>query len=1008
MFVNSPHDKRSADTLIATFIAPFIAIVRFSSTVALTLLLFAFTTPQLFADHVTVSLSINQVELLPGGTVEIQVMAVGTPGEELCLALISELEIPLEASFSEGACSTDGEFVRTLVLSLGANAMYGNYPLVVTASTRADNGGTITHGQAELVASVAACEEYVTSLRGNVGSVPPNSTAVTDLSVAVVVPKAATWNFVASNVPNGMSVAFAPSTIQTQGVSQVRVSVPATAKPGKYEMTLIAFCNGLPLLHAYTLVVEELPTATPTATATSTPSATPTATETGTSTPTATPTDSTMTRPTPTATPTITPTPTNTPTATATPSNTPTPTATRRPTNTPTATPIVHGDLYIEAIEVNQAIQNLNNDSPLIADKATVIRVYVRRDPGPEIDNVDVRLTVTNPDGTVVQVSPDPRYATVTAESNEPVGGLEPIVFERLDLTETVVFWWAGSGEGPVTFEAEVNPTRRILEPNYTNNKERVTRMLHEVPLHLAYVTMQYEVNGQTLTTGPNFLNRPMAYLLKTYPISTIILHPRGTHQWSQSLLTMDELMELWDRMWWWDLLSEEPDENTIWLAGIHPNVPLGRYGGFGHDERAIAKLGIAGAGELVAHEIGHAMGRRHILCPTTGPNQPIGIDFGYPYNSHHIADGSATGYFGFDVLGSEIIFPEDAADFMSYCSTVQGMRRAWVSDYTYRAIFTWLRDNFDTPLVTSATTGKSRAAHTYAISGLVDTSTMSTTINSILEIEQAPMATAPMTGTYRVLLEDAEGVIVGEQFFEPQTDIDEIDNTQAPFALTVAASARPARISIHHGDQQLAEHTASDNAPIVTLLSPSGGAIYSDTLTVTWEGTDLDGDSLRYFVQLSIDNGATWQAVAVDLSATSVTLDLTTVAGTEEAWIRVLASDGVNMGMATMEEPFSVTTKAPTALLIFPEEGAVLSPSQPQLLQATAFDPEDGALAAEHFSWHSDLDGPLGQGRSLFANLSAGEQTLTLTVEDADGNTTTQTVRIFVGNRVLLPLILR
>jgi hypothetical protein len=64
---------------------------------------------------------------------------------------------------------------------------------------------------------------------------------------------------------------------------------------------------------------------------------------------------------------------------TTTPTATPTATPVTRPTMTPTATATpITVDLWPEALEVTQAIQNLNNSVALIAGKRTYVRAHVR------------------------------------------------------------------------------------------------------------------------------------------------------------------------------------------------------------------------------------------------------------------------------------------------------------------------------------------------------------------------------------------------------------------------------------------------------------------------------------------------------------------------------------------------------------------------------------------------------------------------------------------------------
>lgn len=76
--------------------------------------------------------------------------------------------------------------------------------------------------------------------------------------------------------------------------------------------------------------------------------------------------------------------------------------------------------------------------------------------------------------------------------------------------------------------------------------------------------------------------------------------------------------------------------------------------------------------------------------------------------------------------------------------------------------------------------------------------------------------------------------------------------------------------------------------------------------------------------------------------------------------------------------------------------------------LQGYAYDLEDGALAETALRWSSSRDGDLGTGSQVLVSLSPGEHLITFTATDSDGNAATATVRVYVGHRVYLPLVLR
>jgi len=76
-------------------------------------------------------------------------------------------------------------------------------------------------------------------------------------------------------------------------------------------------------------------------------------------------------------------------------------------------------------------------------------------------------------------------------------------------------------------------------------------------------------------------------------------------------------------------------------------------------------------AASTATHEVGHAHGREHAPC-----GNPGGPDPRYPHS------GGAIGVWGYDLVAKRLVDPQQGKDFMGYCPN------AWVSDYTYKALF--------------------------------------------------------------------------------------------------------------------------------------------------------------------------------------------------------------------------------------------------------------------------------------------------------------------------------
>jgi len=217
----------------------------------------------------------------------------------------------------------------------------------------------------------------------------------------------------------------------------------------------------------------------------------------------------------------------------------------------------------------------------------------------------------------------------------------------------------------------------------------------------------------------------------------------------------------------------------------------------------------------------------------------------------------------------------------------------------------------------------------------------------------------------------------------------------------------------IKHGQTTLLSTLVSPNTPQVTLLSPNGGEVWSayGQETITWEGSDADGDPLRYAIQYSADGGATWKAVVANLVEPWYQVNLAWLAGSEQALVRVVASDGVNTAYDQSDGAFTVGRKPPAPAIGSPADGAVIPSGGMVILQGAASDVEDGAMTDDRaFRWTSDREGILGVGRTLLIDdLSPGYHVITLQVTDSDLFSSETHVGVFIGSpQQYLPLIVK
>jgi hypothetical protein len=266
--------------------------------------------------------------------------------------------------------------------------------------------------------------------------------------------------------------------------------------------------------------------------------------------------------------------------------------------------------------------------------------------------------------------------------------------------------------------------------------------------------------------------------------------------------------------------------------------------------------------------------------------------------------------------------------------------------------------------------------------------------------------------GAYSLALQNAGGTPLFTRYFDTIRDPDNPAIESIYFRQVVPWQPGTAAIVIRQGQTVLASITVSAHAPQVTLLSPNGGESwppYGEHL-VAWSGTDDDGDSLRYDLLYSPNGGATWRGLASALTGTSYALDASRLPGSQQALLRVVATDGVNTGQDTSNATFAVEGKPPTAMIVYPIAGQRFEPGRPVILEGSGTDLEDGPLSDDmRFRWRSSIEGELGIGRKLFfEDLLPGRHVITLEVADSDGFISQDSVSIFVGRLLYVPLLLK
>ncbi len=197
-------------------------------------------------------------------------------------------------------------------------------------------------------------------------------------------------------------------------------------------------------------------------------------------------------------------------------------------------------------------------------------------------------------------------------------------------------------------------------------------------------------------------------------------------------------------------------------------------------------------------------------------------------------------------------------------------------------------------------------------------------------------------------------------------------------FAATLLLAEGANRIELRQGDTVLDSLAPGSAAPQVTISSPTGGTFTSGSVPIAWSASDADGDPLDVVIDYSTDGGTSWTAVAFGHEGNTLDLPISELAGSDNARIRVTASDGFNQG-SDVSPAFSVADSPPQPYISAPLDGNTYTEGIPVPLRGGAFIPGANILPASGLRWSSDRDGDLGTGAALDVVLSVGPHVLTL-----------------------------
>lgn len=387
-------------------------------------------------------------------------------------------------------------------------------------------------------------------------------------------------------------------------------------------------------------------------------------------------------------------------------------------------------DLAADSLEVTQAIQNLANQAPLIADKPAYVRLYGKSNSGPRAGGVEAQL-VGRRNGQPLPGSP-----------LQPLNGghalSSGVSFDRANLRDSWLFKLPASwtSAGAITLEGVVDPRTRYADEVAGNNVLAANVNFADEPNSCLFFSPVRTHNPLPKVGDPNFWET-MARFTRLWPKASTDV------RWMGEPIEELEFCSKWGIPYpcWGpyeldqgsSLTNFPSDKDRVIIKLIVrqaearvlslPPISMCEFGGSVHSVGLVHPQADTTAGNyttngyanlffnaswykmepftsvpvfprwnwppasnVLAQEVTHNFWRNHIDC-----GHPEGIDNGWPYNKPcQLNDGGQTNYYGFDPASQIVIPPEIASDFMSYepsRAEAPSWQGHWVSDYTYKAV---------------------------------------------------------------------------------------------------------------------------------------------------------------------------------------------------------------------------------------------------------------------------------------------------------------------------------
>lgn len=584
--------------------------------------------------------------------------------------------------------------------------------------------------------------------------------------------------------------------------------------------------------------------------------------------------------------------------------------------------------IQVDAIEVTQGIQDLAQSIPLLAGKRTVVRVYLSLPVGPAMTVQGEIAIRTGPLDVPFLIPSENVVVLQPAEAGD-------LPVKREDVDRSLNFVLPATQEGPLSLEiASVTDTVAATDVAFSGDRRPAVWFHASAPLRLRVIGFRYAQDGVTHTPTPLDFALLQSWMGRAYPAGTQFVTttitdataavPFGCGDINAQVAAMRTLdMDAGgdERTHYYGLVSDGgffmrgcagvPADPSPDAVGSGPTGP----GTWGWDTDGSYGDWYGG------HELGHTYGRKH---PGFCGESQSDLD-NYPFENGQLANGNDS-FIGFDVgdpangIAMRALPGTQWHDVMTYCS------RQWLSAYTYLGVRRRLADEdalgptgapgpVPGPGVGAGAFGSGRADARFpqAAPRARDTEALPVAEGAKRPVWLSVVGTANLTrrsGAIRYVnplersrgakdvgrdavlrVSDAAGKVLGDHPVAVRLDSEIMPGEEIrgiiDAVIEVDSTARLVELLI--GEEVVDRHRIGGGAPHMRALRAE-----AVPLGMRVEGEAAEAEGLTYTVQVSVDDGRTWQTVAIGLKTPSTEVDRSQFPPGQPLKVRVIATNGL------------------------------------------------------------------------------------------------------------------